>query len=509
MNLDKLQMNNPLSLKTKCFRLTVASTISVLAFLVSSLTPVMAADTDPEAWRADKPKVSEPRPFKVPEKSTFELDNGLKVQMVEDHRVPWTTVYIGFKAGTSLDKPDRLGIAEATADQLNEGTDNRTSKQFADDIDLIGGRFGAFSDYDFTIVSASSLSNYKNRLMELVTDAVLHPSYTDEELKIRKDNWLQELVMQRTQPSFLVEERFSKEVFGSHPYSVVSPHPDMVSAITRDDLRKFHKTNYVPNGAIMLVIGDFDPVKMKELITSSFGKWEKGQTSIASVEDAKGHKGTHVYLIDRPESVQSSIKIGNIGIKKTDPDFFAIRVMNQILGGGANSRLFLNIREQKGYTYGAYSSVTSRVHPGSFSASADVRTEVTGPSVKEFLFELGRIRDKSVSKEELEAAKNYLAGQFQLELETQSGLAQRLLEVSLFNLPSDYLEHYAENIMSVSVEDVQRVANRVIQSNDLVIAVVGDAKKIKQELEPFGPVDVFNTSGEVHSDKNPTKTPES
>lgn len=504
MNLDNLQMNNRVLVK-------VASTVSALALLVSSLVPAIAAETtpDPEAWRATPPKVSEPRPFKLPEKSSFELENGLRVQMVEDHRVPWITVYLGFKAGTSLDKSDRLGIAEATADQLNEGTESRTSKQFADDIDLIGGRFGAFSDYDFTIVSASSLSNYKNRLLELVTDAVLHPSFTDEELKIRKDNWLQELVMQRTRPGFLVEERFSKEVFGSHPYSVVSPHPDMVSAITRDDLKKFHKSHYVPNGAIMLVIGDFESAKMKELITSSFGNWEKGETSIASVEDVRGRKGTHVYLVDRPESVQSSIKIGNIGIKKTDPDYFAIRVMNQILGGGANSRLFLNIREQKGYTYGAYSSVSSRVHPGSFSASADVRTEVTGPSVKEFLYELSRIRDKSVTKEELDAAKNYLAGQFQLDLETQSGLAQRLLEVSLFDLPSDYLEKYAQNIMSVSVEDVQRVANRLIQSDDLVIAVVGDAKKIKQELEPFGPVEVFNTSGEIHSDKNPTKTPES
>jgi predicted Zn-dependent peptidase len=206
--------------------------------------------------------------------------------------------------------------------------------------------------------------------------------------------------------------------------------------------------------------------------------------------------------------VQSSIKIGNIGIKKTDPDFFAIRVMNQILGGGANSRLFMNIREEKGYTYGAYSHVTSRVHPGSFSASADVRTEVTGPSVKEFLFELQRIRDKSVTKEELQAAKNYLAGQYQLELETQSGLAQRLLEVELFDLPEDYLETYAQKIVDVTVEDVQRVANRIIQSNDLVIAVVGDAKKIKQELESFGPVDVFNMSGEIHTEKNTTKTPE-
>jgi zinc protease len=501
MNLDR-------KMKTS-FKKIAASTISALTLFSMAIVPGAADTTDPESWRADPPKISDPRPFKLPEKKSFQLDNGLKVQMVEDHRVPWVTMYLGFKAGTALDKPDRLGIAEATSDQLNEGTEKRTSKQFANDIDLIGGRFGAFADYDFTIVSASSLSNYKEQLSELLSDAVLHPSFTEEELKIRKANWLQELIMQRTQPSFLLEERFSKEVFGTHPYSVVSPHPDMVASITRDDLRNFHKKYFVPNGAIMLVIGDFDSDKMKELITSSLGKWEKADTTVAAVEEIKTRKGTHVYLVDRPESVQSSIKIGNIGIKKQDPDFFATRVMNQILGGGANSRLFLNIREQKGYTYGAYSSVTSRVQPGSFSAGADVRTEVTGPSVKEFLYELARIRDKSVTKEELDAAKNYLAGQFQLELETQSGLAQRLLEVALFDLPEDYLETYTPKIMDVSVEDVQRVANRIIQSNDLVIAVVGDAKKIKQDLEPFGPVDVFNTSGEIHSDKNPTKTPES
>ncbi|MBX9690783.1 MAG: insulinase family protein, partial [Cyanobacteria bacterium] len=230
-------------------------------------------------------------------------------------------------------------------------------------------------------------------------------------------------------------------------------------------------------------------------------------TVIVKLESAWLRK---IYLVDRPGSVQSSIKVGNLGIKKTDPDYFNVTVMSQILGGGAHSRLFLNIREKKGYTYGAYSSNTSRVDPDSFAASADVRTEVTGPSLKEFIYELERIRDNQVTEEELRDAKNYLVGHFQLGLENQSGLAQRLLEVNLFDLPNDYLEKYSDKIMAVTVDDVQKAAKKAIHSQDLVITVVGDAKKIKEELDSYGPTEVFDTNGHpTTSSGKTTKSPDS
>jgi predicted Zn-dependent peptidase len=463
---------------------------------------VAAAD---ESWRAKMPTLPAPKEFKMPAVKTYKLDNGLKVQLVEDHRFPYITTYLGMKTGTIADSAESLGVAELTADMLNEGTRTKKSKEIAEEIDFIGGSLAAISDYDFTIMSGSSLSNYTDRLFSLMNDVLLNPSFPEDELKLKKTNWIQELTMKRSDPDFLLEERFRKVVFGPHPYGVVSPKPEMISKITQEDLKKFHRENFLPNDSILLVLGDFDNSKIESQIQATFGSWAKGERRDSQLAEATSHKNRRVYLVDRPGSVQTALMIGNLGIKKKDPDYFATKVMNQILGGSAHSRLFLNIREQKGYTYGAYSSMAARVHPDAFSAGASVRTEVTAPSVKEFLFELDRIRDAAVTREELDDARNYLVGQFQLGLETQSGLAQRLLEVSLFDMPDDYLETFSKKIMAVEAADVQRAANRVIQSKDLVITAVGDATKIKSGLESFGEIEVYDSNGDLTTTANPTK----
>ncbi len=475
----------------------------------SDSSPTVVKD-DTESWRAKPPTFPTPRPFKLPKFETYYLDNGLKVQLAEDHRFPYITSYIGFKSGSVHEPKEKLGLSELTADMVTEGTASLSSKEIAAEADFMGGNVKAIADYDFTIISGACLSNYTDRLFKLMTDVVLHPSFPENELKLKKTNLIQELAMRRSQPHFLLEERFRKVVFGGHPYAVVAPEPEMINSTSRDDLIAFHKAAYVPDNAILVVIGDFQTAHMKELIKDSFDKWEKkgpGPRNLPTVQETHGRK---IYLVDRPGSVQSSIKVGNLGIKKTDPDYFNVTVMNQILGGGAHSRLFLNIREKKGYTYGAYSSSTSRVDPDSFAASADVRTEVTGPSIKEFIYELERIRDHEVTDEELRDAKNYLVGHFQLGLENQAGLAQRLLEVNLYNLPNDYLEKYSDSIMAVSIADVQKAAKKAIHSDDLVITVVGDAKKVKEELDSYGPIELYDASGKLNTTSGKTeKSPDS
>ena len=451
----------------------------------------------PEPWRKTAPEATEPRPFKLPTVETYKLENGLKVQLVEDHRVPYVTVFLGFKAGKLLDDNQTLGVAQLTAEMLTEGTGSRSSKEIADQIDYIGGSLGAHTGYDFTLLNGSALSNSTPKLFELFSDVLLNPSFPEDEIKLKKANWLQALVMKRSQPSFLLEERFRKVIFGGHPYGIVAPHPDMVSAITQKDLLEFHKQHYIPNDAILLVLGDFDKSKMKELVSSSLGEWKAGERKEAALPNVPSHKGRKIYLVNRPGSVQSSLKLGNLGIKKTDPDYFKILVMNEVLGGAAHSRLFANIRENKGYTYGAYSSSATRVHPDVFYASADVRTDVTAASLQEFLYELEKIRNLKPKADELTTAKNYLTGTFQLGIETQAGLAQRLLEVSLYELPEDYLETYTKKVMAVTPEDVRVAARRIIQAKDLVITVVGDAEKIRPDLEMFAPVEVYSTEGEV------------
>ncbi len=467
-----------------------------------------------EAWRKSAPTVPAPRPFQLPKVESYKLENGLTVEFVEDHRFPFLSFSLGFRHGSAQEPSDLVGVAGMTADLLTEGTTSKKSKEIASAVDFIGGALGASSDYDYTLFSGSALSNYTERLMSIMSDCLLNPTFPEDELTLNKTNMIQELTLKRSDPTFLMRERFNKVVFGSHPYSIVSPSEASINRIGQKDLIAYHKQNYVPNDAVLIVIGDFSPDKMKDLIGKYFGDvWKPGHLEVASLPVPPTQTGRKIYLVDRPGSVQTTLTLGNVGVQRNDPNYFPLIVTNQILGGASNSRLFQNIREQKGYTYGAYSRLSARKDRGYFSAGADVRTEVTGPSLQEFLYELERIRNLKVTDKELNSAKNYLAGSFQLGLETQGGLAQRLLEAKLFDLPADYLETYADKVMAVNIDDVRASARRLIDTDNLVITAVGDAKKIKQDLELFAPVTVYDTQGKLSSgeasESNPDNKPKS
>jgi predicted Zn-dependent peptidase len=461
-----------------------------------------------EAWRHKPPVLPPPKAFKLPDVVSYRLPNGLTVQLVEDHRVPFITASLGLKAGSSDEPRELLGLAGLTADMLQEGTAKKTSKEIATEVDFIGGALSGASDYDNSLVSCSALSKYYDRLIDVLSDVVLRPSFPENELQLKKTNLIQELAIKRSEPDFLLEERFARVTFGDHPYSIVAPSKETVERITRKDLERFHAAHYLPNEAYLVIVGDFDANKMKDLIASKFGSdWRAGQMPVAEQSRVPVQHGQKIYLVDRPGSVQSSIKLGNVSIKKTDPDYFPMVIANQILGGAGSARLFLNIREQKGYTYGAYSQVGARKQPGAFAAEAEVRTEVTAPSLEEFLYELTRLRNLKVSDKELADAKSYLSGAFQLGLETQSGLSQRLLEEKLYDLPDNYLETYVSNLLAVTADDVRRVARKHIDLDNIVICVVGDASKVKPELQFFAPVDVYDTSGELSKDSKAEKNP--
>jgi zinc protease len=453
-----------------------------------------------EAWRRKPPILPAPRAFVMPTVVCYKLANGLDVQLVEDHRVPFITADLGIKAGSTSEPKELLGLAGITADMITEGTKTKKSKEIAEEVDFIGGGLSASSEFDNTLVSISALSKYSDRMFQVLSDVVLNPSFPEDELKLKKTNIIDELAMKRSEPDFLLEERFNKVTFGNHPYSIIAPTKETVQRISRSDLVQFHKSEYVPNQAYLVVLGDFDLDKMKTLIDATFGKnWQRGAPPAVQQADMPKQHGRKIYLVDRPGSVQASIKLGNIAISKTDRDYFPMLVANQILGGAGNARLFLNIRENKGYTYGAYSSLAARRERGSFDAEAEVRTDVTAPSLEEFLYELDRLRNVKVSAKELTEAKSYLAGSFQLGLESQNGLASRLLERRLYDLPDNYLETYVDNILAISADDVRRVARDHIDLDNVVICVVGDAAKIKPDLEMFAAVDVYDTSGKLSS----------
>ncbi len=478
----------------------MASAISLMAAATANAAETAGASpanagTGNEAWRNSAPKLPAPHSFKLPKIEKYKLANGLTVELVEDHRVPFTTFAIGIKSGTANDSAEHEGVAALLANMLNEGTQKHSSKELAEEVDFIGGAFMAYAGQDFTVASCSALSQYNDRLLAVVADTVLNPSFPEDELKLNKTNTMQELAMNRAKPDFLANERFAKVIYGNHPYAVISPKPESIEKITRKQLVDFHNKTYVPNQSFVVVVGDFKSDEMKALIEKDFGAWKTA--SAEKQEDASIPKqsGRKIYLVDRPDSVQSKIKMGNISTKRIDADFYPMTVANQILGGAATARLFMNIREAKGYTYGAYSRYSPQRQPGTFSAEAEVRSEVTAPALQEFIYELERMRNLKASDKELSSAKNYLVGSFQLGLETQSGLATRLLEGEIYGLPEDYLEKYGDKILAVSADEVRNVVRKNVDLDNMVITVVGDGAKIKSDLEYFAPVTVFDTTG--------------
>lgn len=449
-----------------------------------------------EDFRKSAPAPLAPRSINLPTPSEIILPNGLKLVVVQDSRLPITTFRLAFRSGTVSDPAEIPGLTAMTASQLNEGTETRTSLQIAEEVERLGGSLSAAASADFTTVAASVLSNYAPEILRLMADVVLNPSFPEKELALAKQNTLQNLQYQRSQPDFLSNEKVAQVIYGQHPYSRVAPTPDSINAMTRDQLMAYHRQIFVPNNAVMVIVGDVDREAILKEIETLFGNWQKGEIANPSFPAPPARDERSAYVVDRPGSAQANISLANIALPRTSPDYFPVLVMNQILGGGASSRLFMNLREEKGYTYGAYSSFDMRKTTGAFEATAEVRTPVTGDSLKEFFAELERIRSEEVPAQELQNAKNYLTGVFPIRLETQEGLTGQVLAMQLYELPADYLATYRDKINAVTAKDIQRVAQKYIALDRLAIVIVGDAAAISEQIKPYAQkVEYFDASG--------------
>src|ERR687890_765333 len=277
------------------------------------------------------------------------------------------------------------------------------------------------------------LSN--DQILGLMAEVVLQPSFPENEVDLAKQNTKESLRQQRAQPSFLASEMVSRVMFGDHPYSVVAPTPESIDRTSRDEFVEFHRSKLVPNNAVFVVVGNVSYDDIVNRIESLFSTWQRGEEVVANFPAPPVRTKRTAYLVDRHGSAQSNIVIANSGITRTDPDYFPMLLMHTVLGATASSRLFMNIREDKGYTYGAYSNLDARRSAGTFRATAEVRTPVTGDSVKEFLYELDRIGKEPVSEKEIVDAKSYLTGVFPIRLETQEGLTDQLVQINMLNLP--------------------------------------------------------------------------
>ena len=477
------------------------SSIAAALLVCSALAPFAFAQSSnamnqTEDFRRQPPPPLTPRPINIPQPFETTLPNGLQVVIVEDRRLPYVTYRLALRTGTAHDPKDLPGLTDMMATMLTEGTEKRTSRQIAEEVARLGAQLSAGANSDYTTVSAAGLSIYGDRLLELMADVALHATFPENELALVKQNTKQALIAQRAQPSFLANERLSRVLFGEHPYSVISATPQSVDAITRDRIREFHRARFIPNNAVLVIVGDVQRAQLLKQVEQLFGSWQKGEAASTSFPAPPARTERTIYLVDRPGSQQSNIVIADLGIARTSPDYFPLLVMNTVLGGTPSARLFMNLREKRGYTYGAYSNLDARRMAGSLRASAEVRTPVTGASLKEFFSELERIRNEAVSDEELKNAKSYLAGVFPIRLETQDGLIDQLVQIKMYGLPADYLQTYRERVMAVTKEDVQRVARQYIAPDRVAIVIVGDGSAIMDQIKPYGQrIEIYDSAG--------------
>ena len=457
-----------------------------------------------ETFRREPPAPLAPRPLNLPVPEETTLANGLRVIFLENTRLPLVTYRLAFRTGDAHDPPGLPGLTDMLTGMLNEGTTTRTSRQIADAVARIGATLGAGASSDHTTVAATALSQFGDEILELMADIVLRPSFPADELELTKQNALQNLIAQRGQPSFLANERLARVIYGEHPYSVVSATPESIDAISQDDLVEFHRRRFVPNNTVLVVGGDIRREAALARIEELFGAWQPGESAKSDFPAPPARTGRTLYLVDRPGSAQSNIVIANLAITRTDPDYFPMVVMHTILGANASSRIFMNLREDKGYTYGAYTSLDARRTAGTFRATAEVRTPVTGESLKEFFYELERIREEVVTEKELQDAKSYLTGIFPIRLETLEGLIDQLIQIKVYDLPGDYLQTYRERINAITREEVQRVARRFVTPDRAAIVIVGDADALTGEIKDYADdIEIYDSTGQRRKGASP------
>ncbi|HWN09488.1 MAG TPA: pitrilysin family protein [Pyrinomonadaceae bacterium] len=452
-----------------------------------------------------------PRPIKVPAATETTLSNGLSLVVVEDQRLPLVSFRLALRTGDAHDPSELPGLMDMMTGLLTEGTDSRTSREIADEVARLGAALQAGANSDYTTIAASSLAAFSDNILELMADVVLRPSFPENEVELTRQNTKESLKQQRAQPSFLASEMVAQVMFGEHPYHVTSPTPDSVDATTRDRLIEFHRSTFIANNAVMVIVGNVKYDAIVARIEDLFGDWRQGEVLGDKFPPPPSRGSRSAYIVDRPGSAQANIVIANPGIKRTSPDYFPMLLMHTVLGANASSRLFMNLREDKGYTYGAYSSLDARRTAGTFRATAEVRTPVTGDSLKEFFYELDKIRSEPVSEKEISDAKSYLTGVYPIRLETQEGLIDQLVQIKMFDLPNNYLELYRDQIQAVTIEQIQDVATKFVKPEEAAIVIVGDGAQLEELVKPYAEeFEFYNTAGKKKAkpSSSPAYSPE-
>jgi zinc protease len=434
------------------------------------------------------------RPFHFPPIERGSLGNGIPVLSARTDGFPVVTLGLLLPAGGVHESPELGGLASLTSALLESGAGARTAAEIADTLELLGVQLSISTSWDVTQVELTGLSSQMEQAVDVLADLVRAPVFPADEVERIREEQLAGILQRRAEPRGLANEAvarwiFSRETPFARPLGGV---PSSLGGLTVQDIAKFHADRYTPSGSAVVVAGEVDADQALDLARRAFGGWV-GPASVAPVIRVEPRsRERRIVIVDRPGSVQSEIRVGQVGLERATPDFFPVMVMNAILGGAFTSRLNLNLRERQGFTYGVSSSFAMRRERGPFVISTAVQTEVSAAAQTEIMREVEGIRAAPVRDEEVQDARNYLAGVFPLRLQASDGVASRLAELALYRLPDDYFDSYRDRIVDVTVSDVERVAVEYLRPEEMVVVVVGDADRIRGPLEALdlGPVEM-------------------
>lgn len=452
--------------------------------------------------QVDRTKPPKPLPAKViniPKPANFTLPNGLKVIVVRNTKLPKVTATLTLERG-AIFEGEKAGYVDLAGQMMMRGTKKYTKAQLDEEVDLLGGNLNAGSNVAF----ASALTTNFEKMFALMAEVALNPNFNAEELEKLRKQTLSGLEQQKEDANSIARNVSGALMYGlKHPYGEVET-TETVKKVTLDDVKKYYNTYWKPNIGYLVFVGDISVEGAKTLATKYFGKWAKGNVVKPTYAFPTATQKPIIALVDRPQSVQSVINIVSpIALKPGEPNVIPARIMSTVLGGGSNGRLYKNLRETRGFTYGAYSSTSSDKLVGSFRASASVRNEKTDSAVGEFINEFNKIRKSPATEDEVFLVRKEVAGTFSRSLEQAETIAEFALTTAVNNLPPNYYDNYVKNVEAVTPAMVQQMANMYVKPNNQYIVIVGNAKEIASGLEKYGEVKYFDMNG------NPTSAPAS
>lgn len=488
----------------KPVRLQLALFVAVASLgLAACSKDAPAPQTAADAQSADRRDPTNPPPpataadFSLPPVEIAELENGLQVNTVVADELPVVYATLVIRSGAESD-PNRLpGLSGLVAQMLKEGTTQRSAAELAEEIEFLGADLWASADEENTYVGIRALAEHFDVAMELLAEVAAKPAFEPSELAKLKRRELDRLALAEREPRYIARRTFYRALYGSHPYGTVDTTPQAVKRVRRQDLVRWHRKHFVGRNAFLVVAGRVEPAEVAAVAQKTLGTWPAGKRAVPTYDQPPSPNDRRILVVDRPGSVQSVIYMGNLAISRASREWIPLMVANQVLGGSAASRLFMDLRERRSLTYGAYSAVAERVDVGPFIAYSSVRTEVTTEAVAALFDHLERIHQEPVEGQELTNAKRYLSDSFPLRVDTPGKLADLVVDLRAFGLPSNYWDNYRKWIRATSASEAHYVARTNIRPNETLVVIVGQAADFAPSLSQLGPVTVVSPDGEV------------